>query len=62
MEYPPHLLYLGMLIHTAPRMLGVEGNVSRVVSAGRGVLPGCSQSTPRVKIYVYEALEAAHYQ
>eukprot|EP00959_Pyramimonas_sp_CCMP1952_P419432 8785216-Pyramimonas_sp.AAC.1 len=43
-------------------MLEVEGYVSRVVSAGRGVLPGCSQSMPWVKIYVYGALEAAHYQ
>ena len=42
-------------------MLEVEGNVSRMMKVGRGVLPGCSQSMPWVKIYIYEALEACHY-
>eukprot|EP00959_Pyramimonas_sp_CCMP1952_P381913 8003088-Pyramimonas_sp.AAC.1 len=29
---------------------------------GRGVLPGCVQSMPWVKIYVYDLLDFAHAQ
>eukprot|EP00959_Pyramimonas_sp_CCMP1952_P264443 5529650-Pyramimonas_sp.AAC.1 len=45
-DYPPHLRYFGMLVHTSPRMLEVAGVVSQVIGTGKSILAGCSQSVP----------------
>eukprot|EP00959_Pyramimonas_sp_CCMP1952_P130529 2729673-Pyramimonas_sp.AAC.1 len=54
------MLYMGLLIHTAPRVLEVESLVSRVLGAGQSILAGCSQSMPWIKCYLYDILETAH--
>eukprot|EP00959_Pyramimonas_sp_CCMP1952_P104783 2190122-Pyramimonas_sp.AAC.1 len=49
LKFPPHLLYLGLMIHVAPRMLESSGFCSELISSGIGVLPGCMQSMSWVK-------------
>ena len=60
MEYPLHLLYLGILVHEAPRILEVGGYVSDIIDGGNGILAGCMQAMSWVKIYVYDILDFAH--
>eukprot|EP00959_Pyramimonas_sp_CCMP1952_P414551 8685843-Pyramimonas_sp.AAC.1 len=62
MDYPLHLLYLGVLIHESPRVLEVGGFVSDMIPPGRGSLAGCMQSMSWVKIYLYEILDLAQVQ
>eukprot|EP00959_Pyramimonas_sp_CCMP1952_P349492 7322959-Pyramimonas_sp.AAC.1 len=50
MCYPLFLLYLGIVLHEAPRILEVQGFCSDLIPTGMGVLPGCGQSMPWIKI------------
>ncbi|CAK0801896.1 unnamed protein product [Prorocentrum cordatum] len=47
-------------MHEAPRILEVGVFASDLIPTGCGVLPGCSQSMPWIKIYLYGLLDFAH--
>eukprot|EP00959_Pyramimonas_sp_CCMP1952_P066719 1392832-Pyramimonas_sp.AAC.1 len=53
MDYPVHLLYLGVLVHAAPRVLEVGGFVSDIIAPECSILAGCMQSMSWVKIYLF---------
>eukprot|EP00959_Pyramimonas_sp_CCMP1952_P191599 4006398-Pyramimonas_sp.AAC.1 len=40
---PGHLLYLGLLVHAAPRLLEVSGRLSRSSAGGGLFLPGVAR-------------------
>eukprot|EP00959_Pyramimonas_sp_CCMP1952_P287434 6011624-Pyramimonas_sp.AAC.1 len=60
MEYPVHLLYIGILVHAAPRPLEVGGFVSDIIAPECSILAGCMQSMGWVKTYLYELLDTMH--
>eukprot|EP00959_Pyramimonas_sp_CCMP1952_P031056 651248-Pyramimonas_sp.AAC.1 len=47
-------------MHEAPRILEVQGFCSDFIPTGMGILPGCGQSMPWVKTYLYDLLGQAH--
>eukprot|EP00959_Pyramimonas_sp_CCMP1952_P176349 3684972-Pyramimonas_sp.AAC.1 len=62
MDDPVHLLYLGFLVHAAPRVLEVGGFASDIIAPECSIVAGCMQSMSWVKIYIYELLDSVHVQ
>eukprot|EP00959_Pyramimonas_sp_CCMP1952_P127149 2659540-Pyramimonas_sp.AAC.1 len=51
---------MGLLIHLSPRVLETGGFCSELFESGVGVLPGCAQSMPWTKAYLYQMLDDIH--
>eukprot|EP00959_Pyramimonas_sp_CCMP1952_P372309 7796470-Pyramimonas_sp.AAC.1 len=62
LNFPPHSLYLGLLIHVAPRMLESSVFCSDLISSGIGVLPGCMQSMSWVEVYLHQISHDVHHR
>ena len=62
LEYPPGLLYLGLVMHMAPKVLRHKGAYSLPVLASKGILVGCMQSVTWTRVFLWEMLDFAHKQ
>eukprot|EP00959_Pyramimonas_sp_CCMP1952_P286344 5987481-Pyramimonas_sp.AAC.1 len=55
LEYPPMLMYLGIIVHSSPRVLEVESMLSKVIPAAllRDVLHRAHHRLPHVPVQSY---------
>jgi hypothetical protein len=59
-DYPLMPLFLALDMHRAPRRLRASGAVSDIITPGRSLLAGCSQSVDIAKLALWDILETAH--
>jgi len=59
--YPAVLLYLGLLVHEAARIIFDRCVASRFVVPEASILAGCMQSTTWAKIYLHDILHEVHH-
>ena len=57
--YPALQMLLGMLVHTAGRVLSAEGLLSQAMFAQISIIAGCMQSTSWAKGILYNLLDGA---
>ena len=57
LQFPALLLCLAMRVHSAPRFLMAEGQVSDPMFPKRGLLQGCPTSVALAKAYLFELLQ-----
>ena len=60
--YSPLLLYIGMQVHLAPRILKCGDALSDETLVFSSILAGCAQSNSWARAFVHHSVEAAHWQ
>jgi len=58
--YPSKILAIGLMVHSAPRMVRVRGGVSNPRTATAGILAGDSQANAFAKSVLYYVIHAVH--
>eukprot|EP00974_Lingulodinium_polyedra_P052430 5044504-Lingulodinium_polyedra.AAC.1 len=54
------VLYMGMMVHMAARVISADGAVSRQVVPSNSILAGCMQSVCWTRLYLWDILDEAH--